>query len=578
MKLNISFRPKLLDALKGYTQRDFFRDLVAGITVGIVALPLAMALGIATGVKPEQGIFTAVVAGFLISALGGSRVCIGGPTAAFIVILNGILLKYGAANLVLCTMMAGMMLVAMGAARLGALIKFVPFPLTMGFTSGIAVTIFSTQIKDFLGLEVEKVPSEFVHKLVVLGEHLNTIHWPTVALAVASLVVIFGWPKRLAKWVPGTVVALVATTAFVMLTDADTRWGLQTIGTKFGGIPQALPKPSLPHVDWTQIQSLLQPALTIALLAAIESLLCAVVADGMIDDRHDSNQELMAQGIANIVSPIFGGVAATGAIVRTATNIKTGGRSPVAGIVHACTLLAILLVLAPLAKFIPLAALSAVLVVVAYNMGEWHFFAQLHRWPKSDAAVFLTSFALTTLLDLTVAVELGLLLAAIFFIKRMADTTQVSSHEDATETEDAYITLAGLDIPPGVMVFRVFGVFFFGAVDKLETALQRAGGLPDVLILRMRAVQAIDATGINALEDILEKLRKRNKHLILVGAHAQPLFAMERAGFIDRLGLENLCGNLDESLTRSREMLGIKEPAKPVAPAPAAERETTNQK
>ena len=484
MNLFLSFRPKLADTLKKYSAGDFFADLTAGFTVGIVALPLAMAFAIASGVKPEAGIFTAVIAGFIISALGGTKVAIGGPTGAFIVILYGIYAKYGAENLAICTIMAGVILFIMGAARLGTMIKFIPYPVTMGFTSGIAVLIFSTQIKDFLGLTVEKVPSDFIEKMRVLGEHVGTFQWPTIALAAGSLAIILFWPKKWQRRVPGSIVALVLGTAAVMLFP-----GLQveTIGSKFGGIPQALPQPHIPALSWENIQHLFQPATTIALLAAIESLLCAVVADGMIDDRHDSNQELMAQGIANIVSPLFGGIAATGAIARTATNIKCGARTPIAGVVHAVTLLVIILVAAPLAKFIPLATLSAVLVNVAINMGEWHNFSRLPKWPRSDAVVFLTAFSLTVVIDLTVAVEIGMVLAAILFIKRVSETTQITAVDESSETEGAQHSLIGKEIPKGVMIYRIFGSFFFGAADKLETALKRSGQEPEVHILGLRS-------------------------------------------------------------------------------------------
>ena len=372
-----SFRPKLADTLKNYTLADFSADLIAGVTVGVVALPLAMAFAIASGVKPEAGIFTAVIAGFLISALGGSRVAIGGPTGAFIVILYGIYSKYGADNLAICTVMAGFILLGMGVARLGTAIKFIPYPVTMGFTSGIAVLIFTTQIKDFFGLRLDKVPSEFFEKMRALASHAGSFQWCGTALAAASLAIILLWPKNWQRRVPGSIVALVLCTAAV----AWFQLPVETIGSRFGGIPRAFPKVVFPSMSWEIIKQLIQPATTIALLAAIESLLCAVVADGMVDDRHDPNQELMAQGIANIASPLFGGIAATGAIARTATNVKCGARTPVAGIVHAFTLLAIILVAAPLAKFIPLATLSAVLVNVALNMGEWHNFGRLSKWP-----------------------------------------------------------------------------------------------------------------------------------------------------------------------------------------------------
>jgi len=560
-KFSFSFHPKLLDTLRGYSRQDFAADTVAGITVGIVALPLAMAFAIASGVKPEAGIFTAVVAGFLISALGGTKVSIGGPTGAFIVILYGIYAKYGAENLAICTVMAGVILFVMGAARLGTMIKYIPYPVTMGFTSGIAVLIFSTQIKDFFGLTLEKVPSEFIEKMRALFEHAATVQGPTLALAGASLAIIVLWPKSWQRRVPGSIVALVLATVAVSLFQLP----VETIGSKFGGIPQTLPTPHIPTLSWENIRHLFQPATTIALLAAIESLLCAVVADGMVDDRHDSNQELMAQGLANIASPLFGGIAATGAIARTATNVKCGARTPIAGMIHAVVLLIIILAAAPLAKFIPLATLSAVLVNVALNMGEWHNFGRLPKWPRSDAAVFLTAFSLTVIVDLTVAVEIGMVLAAVLFIKRVSETTQITAVDETTETEGSQHSLVGRDIPKGVMIYRIFGSFFFGAADKLESALKREGREPDVLILRMRKVLGMDATGLNALEDLYERLRTRGKHLVLSGPHTQPLFMMDKAGFLDRLGRENVCANIELSLARAREVLGLP-PAPPSDP------------
>jgi SulP family sulfate permease len=409
---------------------------------------------------------------------------------------------------------------------------------------------------------VEKVPSDFVEKMKALVEHAGTFHWPTLLLAVASVGIIKLWPGKWQRRVPGSIVALIAATAAI----AAFHLPVETIGSRFGGIPQGLPAPHFPRLAWDNIRSLIHPALTIALLAAIESLLCAVVADGMIDDQHDSNQELMAQGIANIVSPLFGGIAVTGAIARTATNVKCGGRTPVAGIVHGITLLIIILAAAPLAKFIPLATLSAVLINVALNMGEWHNFTRLLKWPRSDSAVFLATFSLTVIIDLTVAVETGMVLAAMLFIKRVSDTTQITAVDESTETEGAHHSLIGKEIPNGVMVYRIFGSFFFGAADKLESALKRLKQEPDVLILRMRKVLAMDATGLNALEDLCERLRSRNKHLVLSGPHTQPLFMMDKAGFLDRLGRENVCANIDLALARSREILGLpsitsKEPA-----------------
>jgi sulfate permease, SulP family len=550
--MDLKFRPKLLDTLKAYSRADFHADVVAGITVGIVALPLAMAFAIASGVTPQAGIFTAVIAGILVSGLGGTRVSIGGPTGAFIVILYGIYAKYGAENLAVCTMMAGGLLLVMGLARLGTMIKYIPYPVTGGFTSGIAVLIFSTQIKDFCGLSIDKVPSDFLPKMKALIEHIGTFQWPTLLLAAASLAIIKLWPGKWNRRVPGSIIALVLATVAASLFHLP----VETIGSRFGGIPQGLPSPHLPTFAWNQVHDLVRPAMTIALLAAIESLLCAVVADGMIDDQHDSNQELMAQGIANIVSPLFGGIAVTGAIARTATNVKCGARTPIAGITHGVTLLIIILIAAPLAKFIPLAALSAVLINVALNMGEWHNFGRLLKWPRSDAAVFLATFSLTVIIDLTVAVETGMVLAAILFIKRVSDTTQITAVDQTTETEGSHHSLIGKDIPSGVMIYRIFGSFFFGAADKLEGALKRLKQEPEVLILRMRKVLAMDATGLNALEDLYERLRSRNKHLVLSGPHTQPLFMMDKAGFLDRLGRENVCADIDLALARSRELLG----------------------
>ena len=551
MNLAAKFHPKLLDTLKTYTRGDFQADVIAGITVGIVALPLAMAFAIASGVPPQAGIFTAVIAGIIVSGLGGTKVNIGGPTGAFIVILYGIYAKYGAENLAVCTILAGGLLFVLGLARFGTMIKYIPYPVTAGFTSGIAVLIFSTQIKDFCGLAIEKAPSDFFPKMISLIGHLGTFQWPTLLMASVSLAIIRLWPGKWNRRIPGSIIALILATGAIGLFHLP----IETIGSKFGGIPQGLPAPHLPAWSWENLHNLIQPAMTIALLAAIESLLCAVVADGMIDDQHDSNQELMAQGIANIVSPLFGGIAVTGAIARTATNVKCGGRTPVAGIIHGITLLIIILIAAPLAKFIPLATLSAVLINVALNMGEWHNFSRLPKWPLSDAAVFLSTFSLTVIIDLTVAVEVGMVLAAMLFIKRVSETTQITAVDQTTETEGAHHSLIGKDIPKGVMVYRIFGSFFFGAADKLESALKRMKQEPDVLILRMRKVLAMDVTGLNALEDLYERLRNHNKHLVLSGPHTQPLFMMAKAGFLDRLGKENVCANIDLALARSREIL-----------------------
>jgi SulP family sulfate permease len=551
---NIQFRPKLIDCLKDYSGRKFFSDLAAGITVGIVALPLAMAFGIASGAAPQAGIFTAVIAGFLISALGGSRVQIGGPTGAFIVIVYGIILQYGMANLLICTIMAGVILVIMGVARLGTVIKYIPLPVTLGFTNGIAILIFSTQIKDFFGLKIEHMPSGFLPTMEALFRSFPSLDFPTLAVAAGSLLLITLWPVKWRTVVPGSIVAVIAGTLVVTYFHVP----IETIGSRFGDIPQGLPPFHMPEVTWNHLGDLVRPATTIALLAAIESLLSAVVADGMIDDRHDSNQELMAQGIANIVCPFFGGIPATGAIARTATNIRSGAVSPVSGIIHAITLLLILLVAAPLAKFIPLATLSAVLMIVAFNMGEWQEFRLLVKYPKSEATVFLTTFGLTVVFGLTVAVEIGMILAAFLFIQRVSEMTKVSLVDEATDAEGDHHSLRGKDVPPGVLVFSVFGALMFGAAEKLENVLLHSRQEPEVLILRMNKVLAMDSTALHTLEHLLQKLHNRGIRLILSGPHTQPYVLMENSGFLDRLGRENIAGDVDDALVKAKASLDKK--------------------
>jgi SulP family sulfate permease len=547
----------LWEALTGYTRADLLRDGVAGITVGIVALPLAMALAIASGLKPEVGLFTAILGGLLISLFGGSRVQIGGPAGAFVPLLVPIVMAHGAAGLAVCALMAGVILFVLGAARLGVMIKYIPFPVVTGFTSGIAIIILSTQVGDFFGLP-HKLPADFSDKLTELFHDFQP-HWPTALLALISTLVIWFWPKKLGRKLPGSIVVILLAAAAAAYFDLTGHFGIQTLGSKFGEMPRSLPAPNWPSLPFDEWRDLLPSAMTVAVLGAIESLLCAVVADGMIDDRHDSNQELMGQGIANVVAGLFGGMPVTGVIARTATNVRNGGRTPVAGIVHALVLLVILMVAAPLTKHIPLAALSAVLVVVALRMGEWHQFVRLGRWPRSDVAVFLCAFALTVTMDLPVAVGASLVLASALLVKRLSETTHVTPEEDVTQGGAVGQTTAGKQIPPGVLVFRVFGAFFFGAADKLETSLERAGGLPEVLVLRMRDVLALDATGLESLEDLLDKLRHQKKALILCGPHSQPMFALTRAGFIDRLGLENVCGDMDNALARAREILDAKQ-------------------
>jgi SulP family sulfate permease len=544
------YKPKLIECLRGYDRRTFFSDLAAGVTVGIVALPLAIGFGIASGVTPAQGLWTAIIAGALIAALGGSKVQIGGPTGAFVPILAGIVAIHGYAGLALATVMAGIFLVAMGALKLGNLIKFIPYPVIAGFTSGIAVIIFIGQLKEFFGVSAP-LPRHTLEQILTIGQHLGETHLSAFALGGLALTILILWPK---KWqtVPASIVAVIVPTIVVAFTHLD----VQTIGTKFGGIPSAFPALSIPHFSFAQIQELMAPALTIAVLGAIESLLSAMVADGMIEARHDSNQELMGQGLANIVCPLFGGISATGAIARTATNIRSGGKTPVAGLVHSVTLLLIVLVAAPLARFIPLAALSAVLLVVAYRMGEWDNFPELARGPKSDFFVLLLTFALTVTFDLTIAVGVGLAMAGALFVKRMEEITQIKLVTPESELELGVDSIREKNVPEGVLVFRIDGPFFFGVAEKLESALARAMRVPRVVIFRVRAVPAIDATGLHALEIALEKFHRKRTQLLLSGVQPQPMKVLFHSGFVDRIGLDNICANIDAALDRARKILG----------------------
>lgn len=547
------FRPKLLDTLRGYNLNAFFSDLGAGVIVGIVALPLAMAFAIASGVKPEAGIFTAIVAGFIISAFGGSKVQIGGPTGAFVVIISGVVAKYGMQALLICTMMAGVMLVIMSVMKMGFVIKFIPRPVTIGFTNGIAVIIFSTQIKDFFGLEIENMPSDFFGKMEAIFGALNTIDWRTTLVAAISICTILFWPVKWRKRVPGSVVALVVGTLFASITGLE----IATIGSTFGGIPDSLPAFSMPEFKWADLQGLIVPSLTIAILAAIESLLSAVVADGMIEDKHDSNQELMAQGIANIVSPLFGGIPATGAIARTATNVKNGAKTPIAGIIHSITLLVILLVFAPCAKYIPMSCLAAILFVVSYNMGDWREFLVINKMTKSDALVFIITFALTVIFDLTIAVEVGMLLAAFLFIRRIADSTHIDAFDRQVENLENLESLEGYNIPRGVMIFRVFGALMFGAADKLDGVLRGNATPPKVVILRMRTVMALDTTAINALERLHSKIRATGAILLLSGTHSQPLQMIYKSGLAEIIGEENICQNIHIAVERADKLIAL---------------------
>jgi SulP family sulfate permease len=551
MTLSPQWVPRSIECLHGYTARKLSHDLVAGLTVGLVALPLAMAFAIASGVPPQAGLYTAVVAGFLISASGGSRTQIGGPTGAFVVIVAGIVVKFGIAGLALVGVMAGVLLLIMGFTGLGTAVKFIPRPVTIGFTNGIALLIASTQIKDFLGLITPPVPSEFLPRIKLLLHYASTVRWQTLAVSATSLAIILLWP-RITKRLPGSIVALLLSTAAVALFHLP----IETIGSKFGGIPQGFPHFTFPNFRAEHILPLLPSAFTVALLAAVESLLSAVVADGMSGDRHNSNMELVAQGVANIASPLFGGIPATGAIARTATNIRSGALTPVAGMVHALTLLAILLVAAPLARFVPLATLAAVLFVVAYNMGEWREIATILRLSKTDIAVWITTFALTVLADLTVAVGVGMALAALLYIYRIAETTTVAPVTPEYLADGRAHILQDKDIPSNVTILRIHGPFLFGTTEKLTDATKDIAQFNEVVILRLRNMTALDATGIHALEQFSDRLHKAGKTLLLCGARDQPSRLISRSGFLDHVGAENVLPHVEAALTRAQELQG----------------------
>lgn len=549
MKMNEEWLPRSVTALRSYTLPQFTRDLVAGITVGLVALPLAMAFGIASGVTPQAGLYTAVVAGFLISALGGSRMQIGGPTGAFVVIVAGIVARFGMPGLCMVTLMAGVLLVVMGATGLGTAVKFIPRPVIIGFTNGIALLIASTQIKDFLGLQTGAVPSEFLKRMAVLITRAGTAQWQTVALACTSLAIILLWP-RWNKRVPGSIVALFAATIAVPLLHLP----VETVGSRFGGIPQGFPPFTMPHLRAEHILPLLPEAFTVAMLAAVESLLSAVVADGMSGDKHNSNVELVAQGIANLASPLFGGIPATGAIARTATNIRSGARTPVSGMIHALTLLVILLAAAPLARYVPLATLAAVLFVVSWNMGEWREIGSVLRLAKTDIAVWLATFTLTVVADLTVAVGVGMALAALLYIYRIAETTTVAPVTDEYLRDGRAHVLHDKEIPPNVAILRIHGPFLFGTTDKLAEATADLRQFPAVVILRLRNMTALDATGMHALETFAGRLHKSGRTLLLCGAREQPAELLAGSEFIDHVGRENILPHVQAALARAREI------------------------
>ncbi|MEI8195519.1 MAG: SulP family inorganic anion transporter [Phycisphaerae bacterium] len=647
-----AFTPKSIVCLReGYGRQFFMNDLVAGLTVGIIALPLSMALAIGSGARPEQGLYTAIIAGFLISALGGSRVQIGGPTGAFMALVAVVMAKHGYEGLAICTLMAGLILIVMGIARLGAMIKFIPYPVTTGFTSGIAVIIFSQQIKDFFGLRIDKVPTEFVEKWHVLLSSMGTTSWMTLGLGVGALV-LMSVIRRFAPRIPGALVVVVLGGLFVAILHPDRpqfvvagpatslvatspgaasapasggtlartdsgcaltrdgqkvawkigeklpdnveiRYDVETIETRFGSIPRSLPMPSMPITlnSWAAVgkalgraRDLIPEASTIAMLAAIESLLCAVVADGMIGGRHKSNCELVAQGVANIGSVVFFGIPATGAIARTAASVKAGARTPLAGMIHAVTLLALMLLLAPYAKLVPLSILAAVLMVVAWNMSELDHFRSLLRAPRSDVAVLLTTFGLTVLADLTVAVGVGMVLAALLFMRRMSEVTNLGVvKQEMDESAGTELTDAGdpnaisiRDVPPRVEVYEINGPFFFGVADLLKDTLRQVEKPPKVFILRLRRVPAIDASGMHALEEFYYKCKRQGTRLLLAGVHAQPMFALMKYGLTDRIGEQNMFGNIDDALEEARKTVGWPPPEHQPAHIAEVARERTD--
>ena len=557
----LEFRPKLLDTLRNYNRKSFMTDLMAGVIVGIVALPLAIAFGIASGVTPEKGIITAIVAGLIISVLGGSKVQIGGPTGAFIIIIYGIIQQYGIEGLAIATFMAGIFLVLFGLLHLGTIIKYIPYPIVVGFTSGIAVTIFTTQIKDLFGLQLSSVPSDFIEKWIVYIQNMSTTDMWTAIIGIASVVVIAITP-RFSKKIPGSLVAIILMTVVaLLLKNFAGVSSIETIGDRFS-ISSELPEAHVPAMTWETIKQLVSPAITIAILGAIESLLSATVADGVIGDHHDSNTELIAQGVANLASPLFGGIPATGAIARTMTNINNGGRTPIAGIIHAGVLLLIFLFLMPLAQYIPMACLAGVLVVVSYGMSGWRSFLALMKNPKSDVTVLIITFLLTIIFDLTVAIEVGLIIACLLFMRRMSETTDVKVISDEIdpnlESELSSGNLEHITIPEGVEVYEINGPYFFGAGNRFEEIMASFGDRPKVRIIRMRKVPFVDSTGIHNLTNLCIMSKKEGIHIVLSGVNEKVNAQLQKADFYKLIGEENICSHINIALERAKDIIAEK--------------------
>ena len=555
-----NFSPRIVNELRHYNKEKFMADLMAGLIVGIVALPLAIAFGIASGVSPSQGILTAIIGGFIVSALGGSKVQIGGPTGAFIVIIYGIVNdpQLGLSGLIIATMLAGAFLILLGVCRLGTIIKFIPYPIVVGFTSGIAVTIFTTQIKDLLGLQIEgKLPGDFISKWAVYLHNLDTIDWITAAVGILSIVIIALTPK-VSKKIPGSLVAIIVMTVGVYFLNAYTDLHVSTIGDQFGEIKATIPPLTLPNITWDGLKGLLPTAMVIAVLGAIESLLSATVADGVCGDRHNSNQELIGQGVANLCTPLFGGIPCTGAIARTMTNINNGGRTPMAGIFHAIVLLIIFLALMPLAAYIPMACLAGVLVIVSYGMSGWRTFVQMMRNPKSDITVLLITFFLTVIFDLTVAIEVGLLIACLLFMRRMAETTQIkiiAGEIDPNEETDAEVHEEHLVIPKGVEVYEINGPYFFGIASKFDDIMVNLEKRPKVRIIRMRRVPFIDSTGMHNLQNLCQMSHREGIHIVLSGVQPKVYSVLENNGFCEMLGKDHICPNINVALKKAEEIV-----------------------
>ncbi|GAA0096763.1 SulP family inorganic anion transporter [Clostridium perfringens] len=550
------YKPKLISLLddkeNGFSKEQFFKDLIAGIIVAIIALPLSIALGISSGVSPEKGLITAIIAGFIISLLGGSRVQIGGPTGAFVVIVFGIIQNHGVDGLIIATFMAGIILVLFGLLRFGSLIKYIPYPITVGFTSGIAVTLFSTQVKDFLGLSMTKTPSEFIPKWEAYISHMNTTNLYTLAIGLLALIILIFWPK-INKKIPGSLIALIVTTLVVFIFNLP----VATIGSQFGKISSNIPIPHIPNLNLNTLKALIGPAFTIALLGGIESLLSAVVSDGMIGDKHNSNAELIAQGIANMGSSLFGGIPATGAIARTAANVKNGGRTPISGIVHSITLLLIMLVFMPLAKFIPLTTLSAILIIVSYNMSEWRTFKAILKAPKSDIAILLTTFFLTVLFDLVIAIGIGMVVSMCLFMRRVATSIEVNelNESDCSDKSNIDTDMENLKVGENVLVYDIRGHLFFGAVDTFMNTMKEINDDAKVLVLRMRHTKTLDVTGYKQIKNISLSCKSRNMTLIISELQEQPKKVMRLMGFIDTLGEDHFATNFDEALEKANSLI-----------------------